>query len=151
MDFLERDLEQIIFETENKYLNERGLGIYGKKFRQINIGNYGRLDIATIHWECNNIKITVYELKKGVIDMNTLAQALSYCKGISRYISKRGIFNGINIEYDIVLIGNDIAYNKGFSYIQDFFENISLVTYDYKYDGIFFNNEYDYKLKNEGF
>ena len=48
MKFLEKDLEEIIFETSNKELNERGLFVYGKKYRQLRIGNYGVADLVVV-------------------------------------------------------------------------------------------------------
>lgn len=47
MNFLEKNLEDIIYETNNKYLRERGLFINGIKKRQLRIGNYGIADIVT--------------------------------------------------------------------------------------------------------
>ena len=45
MTFLEKDLEQIIFETPKEKLQEKGLVIKGKLLRQIKIGNYGIADL----------------------------------------------------------------------------------------------------------
>lgn len=69
MQFLEKDLENIIWETNNKKLQEKGLLIEGKKFRQLRIGNYGICDILTVQREnyylgFSYLNITIYELKK---------------------------------------------------------------------------------------
>ena len=48
MRFLEKDLEQIIHESGMDQLNERGLPIDGKMFRQMRIGNYGIADLITV-------------------------------------------------------------------------------------------------------
>ena len=69
MKFLEKDLENIIWESDNEKLREKGLEIYGKKFRQIRIGNYGVADLITVDrrkdcFDGNFLDITVYELKK---------------------------------------------------------------------------------------
>lgn len=81
MKFLEKDLEDIIFNADNESLQSRGLEIRGFKKRQLNIGNYGIADIVTFE-RSNYIDeeyaeyvggenkthsrpiITVYELKK---------------------------------------------------------------------------------------
>ena len=47
MSFLEKDLEDIIFETDNDLLFEHGLFIDGQKKRQVRIGNYGIADLIT--------------------------------------------------------------------------------------------------------
>jgi hypothetical protein len=54
MDFLEKDLEDIIFDSPNEELRKRGLNIWGKKKRQLNIGNYGRADIITYDKEMDS-------------------------------------------------------------------------------------------------
>ena len=46
MKFLEKDLEQIIFESGRDSLRERGLSISGKLLRQLRIGNYGIADLV---------------------------------------------------------------------------------------------------------
>lgn len=50
-DFLEKTLEDIIFETSNDDLKERGLWICGNKKRQVKIGNYGIADLITCNIE----------------------------------------------------------------------------------------------------
>jgi hypothetical protein len=47
MNFLEKNLEDIIFETHENKLRDRGLEISGKKLRQLRIGNYGIADMIT--------------------------------------------------------------------------------------------------------
>ena len=48
MKFLEKDLEDIIFEAPREELAKRGLHIEGKMYRQLRIGNYGIADLVTI-------------------------------------------------------------------------------------------------------
>ena len=38
MEFLEKDLEQIIWEASDNDLEDAGLDFYGKRFRQLRIG-----------------------------------------------------------------------------------------------------------------
>ena len=64
MKFLERDLEYIIFETENSILNSKGLPISGKKSTQRKIGNYGRLDLMTTEVFEDYIQLTILRIKK---------------------------------------------------------------------------------------
>jgi hypothetical protein len=49
MKFLEKDLEQIIWDADKEILSERGLNLDGKLKRQLKIGNYGIADL--IHFK----------------------------------------------------------------------------------------------------
>ena len=163
MNFLEKNLEQIIIETPNEKLQERGLYISGKKFSQITVGEYGRFDVVTIEkgydedlYHYRNIiepvlTVTVYELKKEVIDGSTMFQAMGYVKGIQRYFNKLDKFRRIRVEYRIVLIGKEISLNNGFCFAPNIFYNITLLTYSYEFDGIKFNDDCDFHLINAGF
>jgi len=164
MNFLEKDLETIIFETSNEKLDKRGLCLYGKKIRQLRIGNYGVCDIVCISREIKNVieqydwdkfhvfkyptlLINIIELKKDEISANTLLQAIRYCTGIESYISKR---TDINLEFSITLIGKTVA-GGDFIYSPSIIENLNIYTYEYGYDGIKFKSHHGYKLSNEGF
>lgn len=159
MKFLEKNLEDIIFETKNISLIERGLDINGLKIRQLRIGNYGISDLVTFNrksWISSNeylhqsIEITVFELKKDKIDANSMMQAFRYIKGISRFLDEKGYFNETNITYRVVVVGKEIC--KGdFIYLSDNIENLNCYTYDYEFNGIKFKKEYGYYLKNESF
>jgi hypothetical protein len=172
MKFLEKDLEQIIFESGRDSLENRGLSINGKLFRQLKIGNYGIADLVEFTrpiYDGPKRKflvpgtITVYELKKENIGIASFLQALHYVKGIQTYIesknkSKYYIFN-------IVLIGRSIDLSGSFCFITDmlsinnryydgaYMENgtINFITYDYNINGLFFKSRSGYNLSNEGF
>lgn len=153
MDFLEKDLEDIIFNTDNGILQERGLYIEGKKYRQLCIGNYGIADIVTIQRipSMNKIFITVYELKKGTIGKDAFLQAVGYVKGILSYLEMRK--STFQIETKIILVGRDIERNTNFCFINTFVSDYKLENYTYKYDidGLTFDWKNDYSLINEGF
>lgn len=156
MKFLEKDLEQIIFETENKLLQVRGLDIYGKKIRQVNIGNYGIADLVTLSKNIydKEVTITIYELKKDQIGVNALFQAIRYTRGIQRFFQERD-FNyyrvGYIMKFEIILVGSELDFNSSFAYVPEIFENVRLFTYSYDFDGIYFSQKSGYKLINEGF
>jgi len=90
MKFLEKDLEQIIYEADNDSLNEKGLLVTGKCYRQLRIGNYGVADLVYVDMPkyCKsarmhmNGKITIVELKKDKVSVSSFFQALNYVKGI---------------------------------------------------------------------
>jgi len=156
MNFLEKDLEDIIYNTDNAKLRERGLPIYGIKLRQVRLGSYGVADLVTIQLRANNEKhpdaemidyfghkliITVYELKLGLIGYSALGQCVKYSKAIEE------IVNGLNYQiYDIydyelnhVLIGSKIDTNSDFCYLININDIAKAYIYDYGFDGISFN------------
>ena len=174
MKFLEKDLEQIIFESGMDSLRERGLYINGKRLRQVKIGNYGIADLITFERPFydgakreyfNPGRITIYELKKDHIGISAFLQAIAYAKGINRYLQKKDKDDKYII--DIRLIGRDIDKNGSFCYIPqilnvhnqyyDLKSNITeqgtilFITYDYTIDGLKFRCGHDYKLSQEGF
>lgn len=163
MNFLEKDLEQIIYETRNELLQEKELYISGVKKRQLRIGNYGVADIVTIEkanyfpkidegcggFFSEPLTITVYELKQNKITVSSFLQAIRYAKGIKSYIKKRK--PKLDIEVHICLIGKELDLHSEFPYLTEFVENLSIITYRYGLDGIEFQYHNSYTLREEGF
>ena len=173
MTFLEKDLEQIIYDADKELLAEKGLCINGKLFRQLRIGNYGIADLVThkrpyFHSYFNGLckgEITVYELKQNKIGISTFLQALGYLKGIKHYLKNRNL--EYNYNYRIVLIGNEIDLNSTFIYLNDFVNwddnenlinsisefHLELYKYSYEFNGINFKliNGSDYVNTNSSF
>lgn len=157
MDFLEKDLEQIVFEQLKsldgcKKLRSLGLPVAYNPFvfRQPRIGDYGVADIVSFNRE--HKLITIYELKNKSIDMRTLLQAGRYLKGIKRFIEHRG-YNSCDYSIDIVLIGRYLSTDDWVYLFDGIVENTHVFTYDYSISGIKFNNAapYNYKLTKENF
>lgn len=164
MKFLEKDLEQIIFETPNKELYNRGLYIKGKKKRQLRIGNYGIADLVSYNkYQPPNthekvLQIYVWELKQQEININTFLQGIRYCRGIQSWIAQYQ--PELHYNLNLILVGSVLNCNNDFIYLTDLLVrtdlsdiefDFSMYTYDYRYDGIHFNIEHGYKLRNEGF
>lgn len=168
MDFLEKDLEQIIYDAAKTRagrmaLLDRGLVIDGVLKRQLYIGEYGTADLVSFAWGrypdgngriCSELKITVYELKKNSIGTSAFLQALGYAKGIRRYLDLRA-FN-YNTKFAIVLIGATLDTKSSYVYLADFLTNddeLELMNYIYSYtlDGIEFICTDGYSLNEEGF
>jgi len=157
MNFLEKSLEDIIIDTDNYSLQDRDLDINGVKKRQVRIGNYGIADVITCCRSEKNkgepyISITIYELKKEKIDINSYLQALKYAKGIFRYFKKKNYSTPI---INICLIGKTIDLHSSFVYLADFNSDDGLscflYTYEYEFDGIKFYQHENYNLTKEGF
>jgi hypothetical protein len=166
MKFLEKNLEDIIWEASNEKLQERGLNISGKKFRQLRIGNYGVADLVTIerkYFEGKKsipyLDITVYELKKEKAGISAFLQAIRYCQGIKSYLIKHK--QDIYFNLNIVLCAEKIDTDSDYIYISELVHNndISFATlksirnYSFKIniDGIYFIEEKNHNLINKGF
>jgi hypothetical protein len=170
MTFLEKDLEDIIWESNNEKLQERGIGIYGKKIRQLRIGNYGISDIITIERSYQEnfnftkdipyLDITIFELKKDKVSVSTFLQSVRYCKGIHHYLKIKK--PNLNYKLNIVLCGKEIDKNSDFVYLADLFPDsmeygfskicsLKLYEYDFSLEGLVFKDISDYFLKDNGF
>lgn len=166
----ERELEEIIMNTPNKELQERGLDIWGDKQNQIQLGSYGILDVLTSYYEDvfnvehrkiigSNLNLNLYELKSGKIGIDTLMQACRYAKGIQRH------YEHVDCLFEITLIGTEVEKNSEFVYLSDIFYNmvndeetnvygfnfkkLNIVTVGYDVNGINFKYHSDYSLVEE--
>jgi hypothetical protein len=165
MNFLEKDLESIIYEAPKSAISKSGLPFYGKVFRQLRIGNYGIADLVTVHRSLifsDHLIIRIYELKKDKIYANALWQSIRYAKGITRFFEKRGIKESedYTFQIELFLVGSEIDDCHDFIYLPDLMPytefdrktglcSIRFFTYKYAFDGLKFNEVNDYKLINE--
>lgn len=145
MEFLEKDLEQIIWETDRNLLLEKGICIEGKMYRQLKIGRYGIADLVTFSKRGRCIHFTVYELKKDNIGIAAFMQAYSYVKGITEYLNKRGFFL---TTFEVVLIGKKLDMSGSFCFLSDLIDNLRFYTYYVDITGLQFKEEYNYSLKD---
>jgi hypothetical protein len=167
MNILEKEIEDVVWESSGIQLRERGLylKIGSLKFRQLNLGSYGIADIVTFKFVRETqlsrvrkytntewvLQVDVLELKKEEVNIGTLLQAVEYCKGVQRFLEKRidGNFQ-YRIEFGIVLIGKKIEMKSAFCFMPDFFKNLSLYTYQIDLEkGIRFNSHDDYNHIDE--
>ena len=161
MDFLEKNLEEIIFfasqsEDGRKKLSERGLDINGRMFRQVDLGSYGRIDLLSVEL-CRSkhsglwiLYLEVYELKRNIINTSALIQGCRYLTGIKELIRYlRGKFKDFDdkifLETSLILIGDSFDSQSDFSFLyNELHDNIQVYTFKYDLDGITF--EYVDKL-----
>lgn len=167
MKFLEKDLEQIIFEANPKDLKFINLCSYKK--RQLKIPGHGVADLVLfekiyqkhadnkkckVEIEDVGLKITVCELKKDKIGISAFLQAIRYCKGLQDYFISRNFFSFI---FEIVLIGKDLDKTGSLMYMPDLInistntldsftfdcglKAINFYTYNYDFDGVKFLRE----------
>jgi hypothetical protein len=173
MNFLEKDLEEIIYTSGRDVLEERGLTINGKLLRQVKIGNYGIADLIefvrpSYDGPDRDIlcpgRITIYELKKEQIGIAAFLQSLNYLQGITKFLEKKEINDHYII--DIVLIGKNLDKSGSFCFITDLLSinssfadrynifgqngSISYYTYTFDINGLEFHLQNGYDLKNNG-
>lgn len=161
MRFLEKNLEDIIWESDNEKLREKGFDISGVKKRQLKIGNYGIADIVTFKktyrpWG-SILTVTVYELKKDKAGISAFLQAVRYCKGISSYFKENK--PNLNFELNIVLCSKEIDKNSDYIFLSELINSdecyslnsLSNYSFNYTLDGIEFKEEKGYDIINKGF
>ncbi len=168
MNFLEKDLEQIIWESDNEKLEQKGLLIDGKKYRQLKIGGFGIADLVTVkkQYYYNRelekyipfLAITVFELKKEKVGISAFLQAVRYCKGIKTYLEDK--YFDLEFTFDIFLVSKEVDKVSDFIFLTDLFKsyknfgyinNIKYYSFSYDIDGIRFKNEELYNLVHKGF
>lgn len=158
MKFLEKNLEDILFEADQEEVRDRGLEdfYYNKIYRQFNLGNYGTADLITINYYnwCKDQKefiITVYELKQEIINVNTILQCSRYIQGVKRFIKKYFQISGVQIQVLGVVIGNNYDEKNKVDFLLQSIEGITGYVYEYKIDGLEFSKIENYILSVEEF
>ena len=69
------------------------------------------------------------ELKKNLIDANTLMQSARYEKGIRRMLSHSHDLSNTTVMYKHILIGKEIQKSGDFVFLLDAMENATAYTY----------------------
>lgn len=141
MKFLEKNLENIIYNSDPEKIRERGLDIYSHDhvLQQVVLGHYGKLDLVGFNTypEEKKVRVTVYELKLETVGMGTLTQALSYCKGIKESLLRISDA-GWTIDFTVCLIGARVDIASHLKQFAEFSHFIHIYQYDYEFDGIHF-------------
>lgn len=146
-DFLEKTVEDIVFENRDKVYS-RGLCPFKKyAFRQVILPSGRRIDILGFEIMDGRLYIDVYELKRDVINIEAVGQAYNYIDEINQLI--KGSFK--SVEPSIIMVGR--RYSP-IPLLDNMKTPISVYTYDYDFDGIKFNHvrhSDSYYSKNETF
>jgi hypothetical protein len=128
IEFLEKDLEDLIFNSERDELEKRGFPLIGKLKRQVKIGNYGICDLieirrpeysksAEIH---KKGLIIIHELKKDSISVSAFLQAVRYTIGVKSYLDQRGSLYHFNLG--ISIIGTSYSSSSEIFYFPELFK-----------------------------
>lgn len=133
-DFLEKTLEDIVFENRAS-IHERGLERFkSKAFRQVILPSGKRIDILGFDVHDGNLKYDLYELKREHITIDSVCQAYNYVEEINHLI--RGSFK--SCEASIIMIGKKY---EPLSILKAVSIPVYVYTYDYKVDGIWFDKK----------
>lgn len=152
MDFLEKDLEDIIFYADKNELANRGLFVVLPEdvpthyFRQVKLGNYGVCDLLKVKYFGDFVSVTVFELKRKKITKETFFQVLRYARGI-QHLAK---IKCKSVVVNMIMIGGEIEDSE-VRYLPNLFDNLKTFTYSYKFDGIYFREEEGYELRYSGY
>lgn len=143
LNILEKDLEDYIYnlsqtrEGRDKMLKD-GIDIPCPLYRQVRIGDSGIADLIGFClepkdlnvWDTDNIFVEVMELKKGIINLNTLLQACRYARCLMNSLAED--FSGHTFTPRITLIGDNINYSKEFFAVMSLMNNVRLFCYEVK-------------------
>lgn len=149
MKFLEKSLEQIIYE-DPFYCFENGLDLLeidGQIHRQLCLKPHGIADLVVFHYIGPDapggdiLSVQIIECKRDVVNAATFAQAARYKLALSRILGSRQ--PGISIIYSILLIGRRVDWSGELDYMCANEFPCNVYTYDYKADGIAFKSEYN--------
>jgi len=145
--FLEKTLEDIVFENKET-IHLRGLSKFKQSaFRQVVLPSGKRIDILGFSLRDGHLSFDVYELKKDYINIEAVCQAYNYVEEIKSLI--KGSFK--SWDASIIMVGR--RYDA-MSILDAISIPVNVYIYDYKIDGIKFEkmaHSTAYYPKHEGF
>lgn len=134
-DFLEKTLEEIIFENRHR-IHERGFVPFFKNAqRQYRLPSGKVIDILTWDVKGDVFHAKIIELKKDSNSDAAFWQAIDYCGELFMTL-----FNEFtNIYIQPIICANSISTNiENLMFVRT---NVVAISYKYNYDGIVFNKE----------
>jgi hypothetical protein len=154
MNVLEKEIEDLIWDSlhdDPKVLKSRGFEFNEKHtfYRQVHLGDYGIADLIGVHLNetYHFADITIYELKKEKVTIDTLLQAARYAKGISRMNDTGSKYT---IQMNFCLVGKSVELGNNFVYLFDYIDNLTALTYSIDLiQGVKFKEVGGYKLSKE--
>ncbi len=126
----EKELEDFIFEyiRENQCCPVTG-DCVDLLLRQTNLGSYGISDLIKISFDAENeICVTVTELKKEEITIDSVVQVVRYSEGIKAFISKCFPSKMDRISVFAELIAPSIASNSDVGFLINSIDHLNVYT-----------------------
>lgn len=151
MDFLEKDLEDILFNSDARTIRLRGLTcfVYNHIHRQVDLKQYGIADLITIHLNEKHIHFHVYELKNKVLNPAAFWQIVRYIKGVQHALSKCNLKNH-SLSVSGTIIGRSLDLNTDLCFLPSIMPLVSMYLYSYTLEGMQFDKVYN-SYTNSGF
>lgn len=141
MDFLEKDLEDIMVEYHRK-LKVRGFeDFYEHIERQFYLPSGKKIDIITWEIKGDVLYAKIIELKKDSTNEAALFQGLGYMQEFCECTAEE--FSDLKV--DLILVGTNI-YNSVSNFLSVNPKNLKLYEYEYSFDGIKFRL-HDYSVE----
>jgi len=147
MQFLEKDLEDIIFEALQTEEGRSELLIKGFPYvadnpivhRQFRIQGYGIADLIIVTENNGKYFIKIIELKKDKIGISAVEQICTYKNGIDNILINllQVPIEDIDIDIQLILIGEDIKQGN-FIYVTEQIQNLSIFKFKISLSGLNF-------------
>lgn len=144
MNILEKDIEQLIWDGYHKdpaTLKDKGLELKGKMFRQVNLLDYGIIDLMVVELvrsasgKSKYINIEILELKKDAIDVTAVMQAYRYVTGIQNLFLYEYDLENHMTEISVSVIGNTFNSNGDFPFfVNNKSYDLNLYTYSLDFE-----------------
>lgn len=160
MNILEQEIEDIVWGAmveDPDLLTDRGFYCSPNYtyVRQLDLCEYGRADIVGFRVRRDTdgekiIDVDIIELKKDKVNIGTFLQGIRYAKGVARKFKHEGL--GYRLHFKLTLVGKQIDMDSDFSYIQDIFTDVRVLTYSVDLiHGVKFHDHEGINLIREGF
>lgn len=159
MDFLEKDLEDLIYQTPIDNLKERGYrreSLLTHVIRQPNLGHYGKPDLVEFGWHwfsdpgMHRAFIRIVELKKGAIGLKACVQGARYRVGLMHWIREMKPFIEDDSSIEVLMIGRELDLSDNVFLMAEL-EHFEFMTYSYDIDGLRFKKVYPGNYINTSF
>jgi hypothetical protein len=129
----EKELEDFIYsKLEDLYnpIDESRVDWFG---RQIDLGQYGIIDLMTINFDAEGeICIDVFELKKELITIKTLGQVARYVRGLRQYFDESAKHLNVTVRGNVV--APEIDHSDDTVFLINMLEDIHVYTVDFDLD-----------------
>lgn len=140
-DITEAMLETMIFENRH-IIHERGFPrFYRNASRQVVLPSGKIMDIITYEVNDNVLNVRVIELKKDLITVPAILQALYYMDELNLYACNA--FDKVN--WDIVVVGSSIDAD-GFTVASFLIQHLKALDYKFDFNGLAFGNDNQYDI-----
>jgi hypothetical protein len=131
-DFLERNLEDLIFENKSN-IEQRGFPTLRDTLcRQFRLPSNKCIDLLSYSVEDNTLYASIFELKREKLGIQSLLQLLGY--GSEFLVNASPHFK--RVELEMALVGLD--YDKELGLMLQQMLPVDLYLYKYTYNGLFF-------------